>query len=388
VPRPVRYAHVFSSALGIPASQPYVEPFLARGWELTAICPDGPEVAEAVRLGWRWLPLDWSRRMDPVGDARGSLRLYRDLRSERLDIVHTHNVKPGLAGRVVAGLARTPIILHTLHGLVWSLETAEPKQTVHAAMERIASLRCDAVFAQSEEDRAAYLARRIMPAEQVVLVGNGVDVCRFDPARHDEASRATTRRDLGVGPDEVLFLAPGRLVQEKGISEVVEAALQARAVEPRVRVAICGREEVKADAVPRTTLERGERGGVLLLGLRSDMDALIAATDVVVLASHREGLPRALIEGAVMGKPLVATDIRGCREVVRPGENGLLVPVRDARALAEAFIRLARDAPERERLGTAGLASARERYDLDRVVARMVAVIDGLVAHKLRPRAA
>jgi glycosyltransferase involved in cell wall biosynthesis len=377
----VRLAHVFSSDLAIPASLPYLTEVLRRGWDVTMITPDGPHARAAATHGLRWLPLDLTRRLDFVGDARGSARLLRQLVRGRYDIVHTHNAKVGLVARVLATVARAPIVVHTLHGLVWSLETPEPKRTIHASLERLASLRTHAILAQSREDRDALVAMRVAPRERMVRIGNGIDLSRFDPDRVDLDDRRARRTALGLTDDDVLFVSAGRLVREKGFVELFEALELARRRDPRIHLAVAGRADAeKDDALSPTSLrEASARGGLHLLGETREMPAIYAASDVVCLASWREGMPRALMEGSAMGKPLLASDARGCREVVVDGRTGRLFPTRDAHAIADAMVELARDPARRAALGEAGRAYARSEFDVARAAARVVAVYDALL---------
>jgi len=173
------------------------------------------------------------------------------------------------------------------------------------------------------------------------------------------------RESLGVATDAILAVCPARLVREKGILELFEAARLLSERGSRVRIAVAGfRDAAKDDAVSEAQLARAIEDGVLVLGDRADMPQVYAASDIVVLPSWREGLPRALIEGAAMAKPLVATDIRGCREIVASPDHGLLVPVRSAPALADALQTLADDAAMRARLGANNRKLATERFDL------------------------
>jgi len=162
----------------------------------------------------------------------------------------------------------------------------------------------------------------------------------------------------------------GRLVREKGYPELFEAV---RTLDRERFVLVCvgGDDPEKADALDRALLARARDDGVRLLGHRDDVDRLLAAFDVFVLASHREGYPRAAMEAAAMGLPIVATDIRGCREVVDPGTNGLLVPVREPAALAEALATMGDDGL-RTRYGRASRARAIEHFDERQVVRRVL----------------
>jgi glycosyltransferase involved in cell wall biosynthesis len=380
VSEPIRLVHVFSSDLGIEVSIPFVLPLVARGWHITFMTPPGPKTTLPAAHGMRWLPLNLDRRIDLGGDARGTLELFRRLRGDRYHIVHTHNIKVGLISRVVAAAARSPIVVHTMHGLAYSLDTPWAQRLLHATFEKLASLRVDAILSQNEEDKRTIVETGVIDPGRIVTIGNGIDLARFHQG--DEAREATRAR-LGIREYEVLFLSAGRLVREKGYLELFEAAVRARHADRRVRLAVAGRlDEVKADALPKSTLDHARESGVMLLGECADMAPLYAAADVVVLASWREGLPRVLVEGAAMGKPLIASDARGCREVVRPPANGLLARVRDPASLADAMLRMAADGELRARLGAANALEARERYDLRKVVARVVDVYDDLLARK------
>jgi glycosyltransferase involved in cell wall biosynthesis len=376
----IRLAHVWSSDLGIPPSLPFCLPLKERRWEITFFSPDGPHVADARAAGMEWKPLALDRTIDFAADLRGTAKLARDLRAGQFHIVHTHNIKVGLISRVVATMLRTPIIVHTMHGLAYSMDTPVVKRTAHALLEKIASARVDAILSQSEEDRATILATHVIAPEKIHLIGNGIDLSKF---AFREQDRRAARAELGIADEDVLFLSAGRLVREKGFVELFEAAARARSEDRRVRVAVAGPlDEQKADALPRAILDDARAKGVLLLGRRTDMPRLYAAADVVTLASWREGMPRVLMEGAAMGRPLLASDARGCRECVRPPRNGLLVSVRDPGALSAAMVRMAGDPAMRATLGAENAREARERYDLHAVVARVVEVYEELVGSR------
>src|SRR5690606_15035312 len=146
------------------------------------------------------------------------------------------------------------------------------------------------------------------------LLGNGIDLSRFDPEAVDPSSRERIREEMRVGDDVVVVGTVGRLVAEKGFPELFEAVEQLG--EGYVVVVVGPVDPDKPDSLPREVVERAERAGVRFLGMRKDMEDLYTAMDLFVLASHREGFPRAAMEAAAMGLPVIATDIRGCRQVV------------------------------------------------------------------------
>jgi glycosyltransferase involved in cell wall biosynthesis len=379
----IRLTHVWSHDVGIAASMPYVQPLLARGWELSFLCPPGENAALAERQGMRAFPLAMRRDFHPPSDLVGAAQMVRRFRRDRPHIVHTHAFKTGHAARVLAYASRVPIVIHTVHGQPYSLETPALKRRLLAAIEWLVSVRVDAILVQGEEDRQTLVETGAVRPELITWIGNGIDLSRFRPGAAAERDRAETRAELGLAPDEILFLSAGRLVREKGFVELFEAAARARREDRRIRLAVAGDIDTgKADALDRSVVEAARSAGVLMLGRRGDMPRLYAASDVVALASWREGLPRVLMEGAAMGKPLLASDVRGCREVVKPPRNGLLAAVGDAAALTRAMLELAADPDRRTAWGEANALEARERYDLSVVVPRVIGVYDRLLREK------
>ncbi|MBV8950074.1 MAG: glycosyltransferase family 4 protein [Actinobacteria bacterium] len=302
--------------------------------------------------------------------------LFRRL---RIDIVHTHNPKPGLYGRVAARSAGVPVVVNTVHGLYAVAEDRLAKRAAVYGLERLAAACSHAELVQNPEDLET-LRRLRVPAERLHLLGNGIDLERFDPDAIDASRRAQTRGRLGVRPDEVLCGVVGRLVWAKGYREVYEAARQLRDTVPYVRFVIIGPYDTKADAITTDEVARAEREtGVMHLGLRDDMEDLYAALDVFVLASHREGFPRAAMEAAAMGRPVIATNVRGGRQVVDDCVTGRLVPVGEAQLLAAAIAELARDESQRLRMGAAGRTKARRDFDEQRVIRKTLDVYDDLL---------
>jgi glycosyltransferase involved in cell wall biosynthesis/ribosomal protein S18 acetylase RimI-like enzyme len=334
--------------------------------EVLGISAPGPHVEELEARGIRHVPLEASTRgMSLSSDLRAAAQLWRIIREERPDILHTHNPKPGVYGRIFGRLAGVPIVVNTVHGLYASPESPMPKRAIVYALEGLASRFSDAELVQNPEDLELLGRLGITPRWKLRLLGNGVDLERFNPDRARE-SREAKRAALGLEPDDVVVGFVGRLVAEKGLPELIEAAEQ---LDSAIRLVVVGPSDPdKTDSLSRSIIERGERAGVRFLGMRSDVADLYGAFDIFVLPSHREGYPRAAMEAAASGLPVIATDIRGCRQVVSDGVNGMLVPVRDPDALAGAMRALATDPDLRRRMGEAGFERSRELFDEDRVV--------------------
>ncbi len=275
--------------------------------------------------------------MAPAEDALALRELYEVFRRERPTIVHTHNPKPGLYGRLAARAARVPVVVNTIHGLYALPDDPLAKRAIVYGLERIASTCSDAELLQNPEDLPV-LRRLGVPARKLHVLGNGIDLTRFDVAALDEVAVKAVRAEMGVEPDAVVIGAVGRLVREKGYLELFEAVRLARVACPQLRLVVVGPSEPdKADAISEAEIARAADAGVVFLGHRDDVDTLYGAMDAYVLASHREGFPRSAMEAAAMGLPIVATDIRGCRQVVDHGTTGLLVPLGDVDLLADAL---------------------------------------------------
>jgi glycosyltransferase involved in cell wall biosynthesis len=311
--------------------------------------------------------------------ALGELvRLFRRLRP---DIVHTHNPKPGVYGRLAARLARVPIVVNTVHGLYATPEDSWPRRTAVYGLERFAASCSDAELVQNEEDLAT-LAHIRVPGRKLVELGNGVDLQRFAVPTPDAVHRA--RLALGIAPGQVVAGIVGRLVREKGFVELFAAARRLRRTRPNVVVVVVGPSDpAKGDGLSEADLaEAGGLGNVMLVGERRDIETLYPAFDLFVLPSHREGYPRSAMEASASAVPVVATDIRGCRQVVDHGVSGLLVPVRDADALAKAIEELVDDPPRRRTMGEAGRRRAEAHFDDRQVIARTLAVYRRLLEQK------
>lgn len=343
------------------------------GYEVIGISSPGPDVPTIEAAGIRHIPVPITRNFTPLADLVSLLRLYRVMRRERFTIVHTHTPKPGLLGQIAARLAGVPIVINTLHGFYFHDHMHPLWRRFYITLEKIAARCSDVVLSQNSEDIQTAVAEGICPRQKIKHLGNGIDIQRFDLRRLDATTVVGKRRELGLAEDAQVVGFVGRLVEEKGIKELLAAARLIVTQMPNVRFLIIGPiDDDKPDAItPEAAAEYGVADHCIFPGMRQDMPELYALMNVFVLPSHREGFPRAPMEASAMRVPCVVTDIRGCREAVEQGRNGLLVPLGDVRALAEAIIEILMN-PERARqMAQAGRQLAEERFD-ERLVFEMV----------------
>jgi glycosyltransferase involved in cell wall biosynthesis len=323
---------------------------MAAGLDTIGISAPGPYVGQIVAEGVQHVALsDLTRSWDPRRDLAAARALARQLRDLRLDILHTHNPKTGVLGRVAGRLAGVPVIVNTCHGLWASRDDSLPRRSLVYGAEALSARFSDAELFQNAAD-AATLRWAIRP-RRVQVVGNGVDLDRF---RYDAEGRIRVRRELGLGDGELLVGAVGRRVAEKGVAEFSAAATT---LGHRARFVWIGPEDrAKSDAVT-------EAPGLHFISERFDMPAVYSALDLFVLPSYREGFSRSAMEAAACGRPMILSDIRGCREIGTHEAELLLVPPRDSAALTAAVERLLSDSSLRVSLGEAVQARAREAFD-------------------------
>lgn len=354
------------------------------GFEVGAVSADGPDLGPVRSAGVPHWPVAFTRRMTPLQDLLAAWQIWRLCRRERFTIVHTHQVKAALFGQMAACLAGVPIVINTVHGFYFHEHTPPAKRRAWILLERFCALFSDRLLSQNREDIGTAVESGICAAGKIEHLGNGIDVRRFDRSVLDAGRLRELRRSFGFADDAVVVGFVGRLVREKGIIELFTAIGRLRARHPRLRLLVIGPEEPDmADAVNRTTAEQAGIGDIsAFAGYRSDMPELYALMDLFVLPSYREGLPRSPMEASSMGVPTIATAIRGCREVVRPGENGDLVPVRDPDALEAAIEQLLNDPARAARLGRRAREIAVAEFDEQIIFARVAAVYRRLLASK------
>jgi glycosyltransferase involved in cell wall biosynthesis len=305
--------------------------------------------------------------LNPFADL-ALLRSYRTILARLSPVAYLgYTIKPNIYGSLAAASLGIPA-LPNVSGLGTAFIQGGPLQMLVTRLYRAGFRKAPVVFFQNDEDRRLFVDRRIVrPSQSRVLPGSGVDLERFTPA------------PVPAGPPTFLLIA--RLLRDKGVIEFVEAARQLRPELPDARFQLLG----PIDEGNRTTISSADLaswvgdGLVEHLGTTDDVRPFIAASTAVVLPSYREGLPRSLLEGAAMGRPLIATDVPGCRDVVLDGVNGLLCRPRDAGSLAAKMRQMARiPVGERQTMADAARRKVQEQYSEDFVVQAYLDVLASL----------
>ncbi len=333
------------------------------------IAPLDPAADARMReLGVERIPIAIDRAgLNPLTDLRLFTRYRSLLKRLRPAAYLSYTIKPNIYGSLAAASLGIPA-LPNVSGLGTAFIRGGPLQALVTRLYRIGFARAQVVFFQNEEDRALFVERKIVRVDQArVLPGSGVDLEHFAPAPLPEGSPT--------------FLFIGRLLRDKGVVEFVEAARSLRGEYPDARFQLLGGlDEGNRTAIRQSELDSWLAEGIVEhLGTTDDVRPYLAAATAIVLPSYREGLPRSLLEAAAMARPLIASDVPGCRDVVEDGVNGYLSVVRDADSLAAAMRRLAQ-LPRAQQLamGEAGRRGVQERFSEAFVVRAYLDMLAGL----------
>jgi glycosyltransferase involved in cell wall biosynthesis len=358
-------------AIGFTASNlllPQVRYLRSLGHEVTFVFSPDPVADEIRTMGFGVEEIYISRHICPE-DAVSTYKLTRHFERERPDVVHTHTSKGGFVGRIAARMARVRHVVHTIHGFPFIPGQNPLKYRAYHAVEKALAKLTDLLLSQSAEDvalaeQAGIRAKMGSP----VFIGNGIDLGRFDRRLFSDADRRMTRERLQIGDEPVIAMV-ARLTLGKGYAEIIRALSQNRH-RPWTALFV-GPDDGGFQFIENSLKEEELVPRVRILRQRPDVDRLLAITDVFVLPSYREGVPRSVIEAQAMGIPVIATDIRGCREIVVDGQTGLLVPPKDDASLAGAIADLLEDEEKRVRMGAEGAIRARTLYDEHLVFGRI-----------------
>jgi len=343
--------------------------------------PEGELLSEARSRGVpvEELP-DLVRPVSPLRDLRAYLALKRRFRELAPEVVHTHSSKAGVLGRAAARAAGVPVVVHTIHGLPFHRYQSALLGLAYARAERWAARRCDQLVSVAEAMTDQAVAAGVAPREQFVTIYSGMEVEPFLRARE---RRQEVRARLGYAPGDFVVAKLARLFELKGHQYLLEAARRASVAHPELRLLLVG------DGVLRGRLQAQARAAglaeqVTFAGLvpAAEVPGYLAAADLLVHASLREGLPRAVPQALLAGTPVAAFDLDGTREIVRDGETGLLVAPRDAQGLAGAIRRMVEDREFAARSAAAGQELARRLFPAEVMVQRLAVLYGELLQNR------
>lgn len=336
---------------------------------------------EAEGFSTHAIPFDRSG-LNPLRDVTTISAISNLYRRERPDLVHHVALKPALYGSIAAGRVRRggngdtgPCVVNAMAGMGFlfisqRLSAKILRPVIRLAFRFLNNRPATRLIVQNDDDRALFETMGVKARRIEVIRGSGVDIDHFRPAPEK--------------PDPPVAVCVSRMLWDKGIAELVQAArlLKQRGVPVTVR--LVGPTDANPASIPQVTLnDWAAEGAIDICGPRDDIAAINAASHIAVLPSYREGLPKSLLEAAASGLPIVATDVEGCREICRDGETGIRVPVRTVEPLADALERLARDPDLRRSLGAGARRAAETEFADTIVVSQTLALYDELLRETL-----
>ncbi|MCI0804978.1 MAG: glycosyltransferase family 4 protein [Chloroflexi bacterium] len=365
---------------------PLIDELRNQGYKVEAACSDGRFAAELAGQGYVVHTLPMSRNLSPWQNLRSIWALYRLMRSNHYSVVHVHTPLAAIVGRVAARLAGVPITIYTAHGFYFHERMSKWLKRLHIGAERLLGLFTDRLLTQSAEDAQTAVREKIAREDGVVWISNGVDLEQFVPADADPE----LMRSLDISEDDMVVGYVGRVDREKGILDLVKAMELASQRLERLVLLVVGdsaaagdRDQETAQTLAKYTESNNPSFRIVFTGWTDDVKGVMRLMDVFALPSYREGMPRSIIEAMASGKPVIATNIRGCREEVVHGETGLLVPTRDPQVLSDAIVEILTNPSVAKSMGKLGRRRAELFFDERQVLRRQIEVYSKLIRERL-----
>lgn len=351
--------------------------FRDRGFRVTAAGTGNP--APFAQAGLDYRPFRFDRFVSPLADWAALKTLANLLGDVRAELAQSFDTKPNLLVPLAARRVGDVRVVRTINGMGWVYSSRSPPamalRPVYRALHRLAACSTAATVFQNREDQTFFERHRMVGrGSRRLIAGSGIEIERFERARNTGASPTQLREALGLGASEVVITVT-RLTRQKGIPTLLEAAALVHRERPGVRFLLVGPRDSEGHlAVTQAEIDR-HAPYVMAIGKRSDVPALLGLADVFAFPTqYREGVPRALLEAALAGLPIVTTRMPGCSDIVRDGWNGFLVPARTPRALAARIVDLLRDRRTAAAMGARAAALVRQEFGLKITVAHYAAL--------------
>ncbi len=358
--------------------RPQIDYLLSHGLSVEIACSPGLEVERLQQQRYIVHPIKINREISPIWNLRSIYQLTRLIKKNQYDLVHVHTPIAAILGRIAAKLAGVKRIVYTAHGFPFHDQSSPRQYRFYFIVEKIAAFITDLILTQNYEDIATAKKLGLCPPGKVCYLGNGVDIDRFKHDYLNSSYQILLRKSLNIPANRDLIIGTiGRITRKKGSGYLIEATAKLLPHFPNLQVIIIG-SQLSSDPEPfHTELitkihSLGIEEHITLTGERQDIPEILGLLDIFVLPTFtHEGLPRSILEAMSMGLPVVTTDIRGCREAVINGKNGLIVPPQNSEKLAEALGILLSNYELRQAYGQASRERVEAKYDEELVFARL-----------------
>ena len=315
----------------------------AKGFEPVMVSAPGPEAKAVVEEQQAQLiEIGMTRKITPVQDLKALWQFYKLCKKYKPAIVHSHTPKAGIIGMLGAKLAGVPVRLHTVAGLPL-METQGKIRQVLETVEKLTYACATKVYPNSSVLKDFILESNFCGPGKVKVIGNGssngIDTTFFSREQLDEAKLQELKAALGIGPEDFVFVFIGRLVKDKGIQELIQAFVQLQQQHKYAKLLLVGPFEQDLDPIADNILKEIEQNpAILSVGFQNDVRPYLAISQALAFPSYREGFPNVPMQAGCFGLPSIVTDINGCNEIIRHGENGLIVPPKSMEKLYTAML--------------------------------------------------
>lgn len=283
--------------------------------------------------------IDMSRQVTPFHDIRSLIKMYKFLRKEKPQIVHTHTPKAGIVGMLAAWLARVPVRMHTVAGMPLLVHKGF-KRVILNLVERMTYMCATKVYPNSQAMKEIIIKEKLAPARKLHVIANGssngIDTDYFSLSNFTEEERNNLREKLNISKSDFVFIFIGRLVKDKGINELIAAFTRLKA--ENIKLLLVGPYEEELDPLlPETLSDIKNNRNIISVGWQDDVRPYFAISNALVFPSYREGFPNVVMQAGAMGLPSIVTDINGCNEIIIENENGVIIPPQDTEKLYDAM---------------------------------------------------
>lgn len=354
------------------------------GFEVHVACADDGYIEPLRNEGFIVHNVHFERDINIKSNLKSIRELYKLIKLHEYDIVHVHTPIAAVLGRIAAKLARVKHIIYTAHGFYFHEGMSEKEYNFYYNIEKyFARYATDYLLLQSKEDYELSLNDNFNKHERIIHISNGVDIYnKFNKHLIPEENLIRLKRELNINKNDIVFTFIGRFVREKGIFDLVNAFKELNKLHRNTKLMLIGGllDSERDQEVQSTIDDWKEEGKIIFTGFRTDIPELLMVSDVFVLPSYREGLPRSIIEAMSMEKPVIATNIRGCREEVIHGETGYLVSKGNVKDLFDKMLKLTINEKLRNSMGQLGRVIVEDEYDEQKVLDKQISLFKKLLS--------
>ncbi|MBW1741143.1 MAG: glycosyltransferase family 4 protein [Deltaproteobacteria bacterium] len=366
-----------------------IKELLSRGYEISVVCQAGHYLDKLKDLNVKKVCVlkHYQKDINAIKDLKLIKELHYFYKANRPYIVHHFTIKPVVFGSIAARIAGVPIIVNTITGMGYVFTNEDKRnfllRLIVLLLYKLAARFTNFFFFQNRSDRDFFLCKGLASTgKNAIVPGSGINASVFSPDNVNQEVVRKLRRELQINEDQKIVLLVSRMLYDKGIEELVRCACEIRKTMPSVRFLLVGPlAPGNPSRITKDTLKQWvKRDRIEYLGKRHEIRELLFLSDIVVLPSYREGMPKSLLEAAAMSRAIVTTDAVGCRDVVNHGENGLLIPIKDSRALGDAILRLLNDDKLRHKMGLKSRQRTLEEFDEQIIINKTVEVYERLLS--------